>query len=273
MLKISIGIALIALAALFLVFLYLSAPSGKKRNELEAFRGKYFAHRGLHNLNRGIPENSITAFKAAVHFGFGIENDIRLTADGEVVVFHDETLERACGANVKVSDLTLEELREYKLFGTEEKIPTLEECLETVNGKVPLLIEFKEGDYPAFRIYRKANEILSAYNGQYLVQSFDPRIMREYKIHNPEICRGQLASFYKGKGLKVFLAGLLLANYMSRPHFVSYKHIHKNNFFLRFNKFLGAFLICWTLRSDDELDECWDKFDAYIFEGFLPEDE
>ncbi len=272
MLKISIGIALITIAALFLLFIFLCAPSGKKRKELEAFRGKYFAHRGLHNLKRGIPENSLTAFRAAVHFGYGIENDIRLTADGEVVVFHDATLERACGVDIKVSDLTLEELREYKLFGTEEKIPTLQECLEIVNGKVPLLIEFKEGDYPSYRLYRKANEILSGYKGEYLVQSFDPRIMREYKIYNPEICRGQLAALYTDKGVKAFLASILLANYMSRPHFVSYNHINKNNFFLRFNKFLGAFLICWTLSSNEELDECWDKFDAYIFEGFLPEE-
>lgn len=270
MLKISIGIALLAFAALFLLFVYLIAPCNSKKQYLEAYKGKFFAHRGLHYLKRGIPENSLIAFRAAADRGYGIEIDVRLTKDGEVVVFHDDTLERACGVNAKVSDLTLDEIREYTLFGTDEKIPTLVECLQTVGGKVPLLVEFKPGDYPAFRLYRKANEILSEYKGEYLVQSFDPRIMREYKTHRKDICRGQLASMHKGQGLKVLLASILLANYMSRPHFVSYDHKYKNNFFLRFSKFLGAFLICWTLKSNEELDESWDKFDAYIFEGFEP---
>lgn len=101
-------------------------PSLRKCRGLEALRGRYIAHRGFHNIAKGIPENSLTAFRMAVAKGYAIENDIRLTKDGEVVVIHDATLSRACGVDKRVYDLTLKELKQYTLFGTDEKFPLLQ---------------------------------------------------------------------------------------------------------------------------------------------------
>jgi len=98
-----------------------------------------YAHRGLHG--GGVPENSLAAFKKAVDSGHGIELDLQLSADGEVMVFHDYTLVRITGESGLLSERSAEELRSLRLSGTDEHIPTLREVLELVDGRVPLLVE------------------------------------------------------------------------------------------------------------------------------------
>jgi len=153
----------------------------------------YFAHRGLHTKDKAVPENSLAAFTAAVDAGYGIELDIRLAADGEVVVFHDYTLLRMCGAPGRVADLTLAQLRELKLLDTDQGIPTLWETLYVVKGKVPLLVELKSGPQHK-RLCEEAWKILRTYEGDVCIQSFDPRMVRWYKKHVPGLLRGQLAA-------------------------------------------------------------------------------
>ncbi len=264
---------IIAILVIAIVILCLIMPSTVQHSELKKLEGKYITHRGLHKLEEGIPENSLTAFRLSAAKGYPIETDIRLTKDGEVVVFHDATLERVCGVNKRVYDLTLKELKEYTLFDTDEKIPTLRECLAVVGGEVPLLIEFKDDLYPAAMIYEKANEILKNYSGDYFVQSFDPRIVAEYKKKNPEICRGQLSTAYAKLNLSLLALGCLFVNCLSRPDFVSYEYKHRNNVFFKIAKLLGAFPICWTLQNPEELKTAKKHFKAYIFEGFKPETE
>jgi Holliday junction DNA helicase RuvA subunit len=94
------------------IWLFLIAP--KNRKEMERFKSVHYAHRGLHNAERA--ENSMSAFKAAVDGGWGIELDIRLSKDGKLVVFHDDTLDRVCGREGKVIDFTSEELATFKLL-------------------------------------------------------------------------------------------------------------------------------------------------------------
>ncbi len=263
---------IVALVAI-LLFLFLVMPSLKRHPKLKVLCGMYIAHRGLHNIDEGIPENSLTAFRLAAAKGYAIENDIRLTKDGEVVVFHDSTLERVCGVDKRVSDLTLKELKEYTLFNTDEKIPTLKECLKAVDAKVPLLIEFKADLYSPSELFKRADEILHSYNGEYFIQSFDPRIVAQYRKYRPDICRGQLSTPYYKEKIYLKLLGSLSFNFVSRPHFVSYEHKYKNNMFFRINKLLGAFPVCWTLKSSKDLTAAKPHFKAYIFEGFEPENE
>src|SRR4051812_45971454 len=106
------------------------------------------AHRGLHAAREGRPENSIGAFAHSCALGFPAELDVRLTRDGEVVVFHDRTLKRLTGAAGRVEDRDAAELRALRLLGTRERLPLLREVLELVAGRVPLLIELKAGAPP-----------------------------------------------------------------------------------------------------------------------------
>ena len=213
------------------------------------------------------------AFRKAVQQGFIIENDIHLTADGEVVVFHDDTAARMCGVDRKIEDMTLAEIKELRLGHTAEMIPTLQECLDLVDGKVPLLIEFK-CDFSNYRaLCEAANRILSDYHGKYLMQSFFPYAVQWYKKNRPDICRGQLATAFKGEGLVRRAAGCLLFNILSRPDFVSYDHKEANHPCRRLCTKLGAYPVGWTFRTQEELDRGKSNFKTYIFDMFIPEME
>lgn len=262
------AIAFSVLAAIVALYLFLIFPCLKKHKNLKELNGKYIAHRGLHNMEKGIPENSLSAFKAAVEKGYLIENDIHITADNEVVVFHDDTLERMCGIKGKIEEKTLSELKKLRLNNTNEQIPTLKECLETVNGKTALLIEFKCNGKTCKRLYREANKILEEYKGLYFVQSFYPPLIRLYKKYNKKVCRGQLSTAFKGETIEKRMLGCLLFNFLSRPHFVSYEHKYANKFSLKLNKILGAFPVCWTLKNKEDLQKAKENFNTYIFEDF-----
>ncbi len=259
-----------SLLFIILLFLFLTLPAFTRHKDIDKLNGLLIAHRGLHNMEQGIPENSLPAFREAVSRGFAIENDIHLTKDGQVVVFHDDNISRMCGIDKKIKDMTLPEIKELRLFNTDYTIPTLQECLQVIDGKVPLLIEFKyEGN--AHALCQKANEILSQYNGAYFVQSFHPFILRWYKKHNKSVCRGQLAAPFKKEKLYQRLAGLLIFNFLSRPHFVSYCHSGKNYFPFKLSKKLGAFPVGWTFKSQPHQEKCKDDFGAFIFEDYIPE--
>ncbi len=101
----------------------------------------FIAHRGASAYE---PENTIKAFRRALEMGAdAIEMDVRITSDGVPVVIHDETLDRVAGANLRVRDLTLSELRKHLVFGS-EPIPTLTEVLDEFGGRIPLFIEIKD---------------------------------------------------------------------------------------------------------------------------------
>lgn len=103
--------------------------------QLQPFEKVYIAHRGLFDNESDHPENSSKAFSLAMQYGFGIELDVRLTKDGIPVVFHDDNLFRICGVRKKAEDCTDEELREYRLFSSEEAIPRLADVLRQINGR------------------------------------------------------------------------------------------------------------------------------------------
>ena len=143
MIFINISIAaLVVVAVLLVLYAFLTYP-GKRRDISPELLGTQYAHRGLHDAEH--PENSLSAFALAVKNGYGIELDVRLSKDGVLVVFHDDTLDRVAGIPGKVIDFTAKELSEMRLGGSEEGIPTLAEVLDLVNGRVPLLVEIKEG--------------------------------------------------------------------------------------------------------------------------------
>lgn len=256
---------------LIMITLFLIFPSAKKHPDTTHLKGLFIAHRGLHKNSEGIPENSLKAFELAVANGFAIENDIHITADGEIVVFHDDNLKRMCGADKIIEDLTLEEIKNFNLLNTGEKIPTLKECLDLIDGRVPLLIEFKcRSIINCKELCTAANKILNNYKGRYFIQSFFPMVLKWYKKHRPDVVRGQLAEDFKGEPIYKKMLGNMLFNVISRPHFISYKHTSKSKIMFKLAKKLGGFPVGWTFTSEKELNFSKNDFNTYIFENFTP---
>jgi glycerophosphoryl diester phosphodiesterase len=145
-----------------------------------------FAHRGLH-YGSGFPENSLLAFAAALELGAGIECDLRLTADNQIVVFHDADAWRICGSPAVIGRSTLAELGRLRVG--EGPIPTLASLLKLVAGRVPLLLEIKV-DRDIWRWAPALRRELVRYVGRFGVMSFDPRLPRLLKTNMPDVVRG-----------------------------------------------------------------------------------
>lgn len=268
-----IVVILIVILALVAIICALVFP-GKKKNIDEYVNIKY-AHRGLHNSERA--ENSISAMKAAVDMGFGIELDVRLSKDGVLMVFHDDTLDRVCGREGKVIDFTAEELATFKLNGTDDGIPTFDEVLEVVGGKVPLLVEIKEnaGDSS---VSKAASERLKSYSGPYIVESFNPLSVKNAASILPEVACGFLSRhFTKEEETKkplYFILENLLINRVSNPSFIAYKHEDHYMPMLKLARLLGARTIAWTVRSPEEEKAAYEHgFATVIFENYIPEEK
>ncbi|MBO7196185.1 MAG: glycerophosphodiester phosphodiesterase [Clostridia bacterium] len=261
----------IVVVLLILLYLFMIAP--KNRKDMEKFKTVMYAHRGLHNNERA--ENSMSAFRAAVDAGYGIELDVRLSCDGQLVVFHDDTLDRVCGREGKVIDFTAEELSGFKLCGTEDGIPLFSDVLKLVDGKIPLLVEIKEnaGDSS---VSRATCEMLKNYTGDFIVESFNPMSLNVVKQNLPDVSRGILSHRYfeqkKFRKPLFFLLQSLLLNFICRPAFIAYEHNHAKAFGLRFvRRFFGTPTIAWTVRSaEEEQIARKNGFDGIIFENYIP---
>ena len=164
-----IGIIIFLLVLLFLFVVYLVLISPKRSKMLAPFTAARYAHRGLHNETRA--ENSMSAFRAAVEAGYGIELDVQLSKDGVVTVFHDYSLLRMTGVDKKLNELDFSQLKTLSLDNTEEKIPSLKEVLSLIDGKVPLLVELK-GETTDTSLCKKTAELLKEYYGEYCIESF-----------------------------------------------------------------------------------------------------
>lgn len=153
-----------------------------------------YAHRGLHDIKNGIPENSLAAFRLSAEAGYGTEFDIQLSRDGQVVVFHDDNLKRVCGVDARVDSLDYDELKKLRLLGTDEYIPLFTEVLDVFRGTTaPLIVELKTGRRND-ELCDKAIKILSGFDGNFCIESFNPFIVNRFRKKAPHICRGQLAS-------------------------------------------------------------------------------
>ena len=256
----------------FIVFLLLIKPN-KKREEMKRFIKIKYAHRGLHG--NGEAENSMSAFAKAVEMGFGIELDVRLSSDGELVVFHDDTLERVTKEYGKVDSKTAAELSKIKLAATKDTIPTFKEVLRLVNGKVPLLVEIKE-DAGNYGVTRKTVEILKEYKGDFIIESFNPLSLRVIRKEMPDVMRGFLSQNFltekKYRKPLYFLLQNLLLNCICRPDFIAFKHSHYKNPALKLTRdMFGAATLAWTVTSIEEENAAYKNgFDSVIFEKYIP---
>lgn len=265
-----------AFAGISTLFLLAIMPRIRKRHDISIFKGWNFAHRGLHENGTDAPENSLPAFKKAVDEGFAIELDVQLTSDKVPVVFHDFNLKRACGTDLKVRDLTLDELRSrMRLFGTNERIPTLTEVLELVDGRVPLLVEIKSEDFD-MTVCRRACELLDKYKGEYCVESFNPLVLLWFRMKRPNVIRGQLSDNFIKDGVKgnkwmLTLHSNLVTNFATKPDFISFNHKYANTLGFKLNRRLFKVpAFAWTIKNEKELNKAKKYFDTAIFDSFVP---
>lgn len=235
--------------------------------------GKYIAHRGFHS--KDVPENSLKAFELAVEKNISIELDVRLTKDCRIVVFHDKDLQRMCGVEGNVFDYTYEQLSVFKLKESDEKIPLLSEVLKLVDGRVPLLIELKDGA-PFGELERRVNHMLKKYDGEYAIQSFNPFSVMWFRFNAPKVPRGQLISTYKKKLdleyiERVICASPIVWRLISAPNFIS-ADLRSMSLETAFKAVdADADLITWTGRGR-ELIETASQFSKTVIAESFPDD-
>ncbi len=260
-------LAAIALLLFVLYILLFIRPRGEEPRDKSLMCD--YAHRGLHG--GGVPENSLEAFELACRAGYGIELDIQLSRDGEVVVFHDYTLTRMTGCGKKLCELDTAELSELRLAGTEQRIPTLGEVLALVDGRVPILVELK-GESLDSSLCPKAAELLRGYNGSYCIESFNPLLVKGMKELLPEAFCGLLyTNAVRDKKSKSFLTIAITAmalNFLCKPNFIAYNEVDRESFPVKLStKLYRAPKFVWTIRSREALDRAHELGELPIFEN------
>lgn len=258
-----LGIVLVACVGLYVWMTAPGAPAPKWLTEYP------FAHRGLHD-NRH-PENSLAAFEYAIQRKVAIELDVRLSKDGEVVVFHDSMLQRMTGQAGSVADKTAMELNQMSLNATKHTIPTLSQVLGLVQGRVPLLIEIKS-EGRAGKIEPAVYKLLSSYKGRYAIQSFSPLSIRWFLKNAPHTIIGQLSANFKENAdhiprVERFFVKNLLINFLSRPQFISYQLSALPQKTLTRIKHAGVPVLVWTITTEGQLREAQKTADSIIFEN------
>jgi len=265
------GIIIVLVAALG----YCIAP-GKMTPEAkvtaEVFYGLNCAHRGLHTKDRKVPENSLPAFAAARSGGYGIELDVRLSKDEQVVVFHDDDLSRVCGVDRPVGDMTWAELSGLRLFDTAEIIPLFSEVLEAI-GDTPVIVEVKSAGAKNEVLCQKTLELLNTGGYNWCVESFDPRVVAWFRKHAPDALRGQLSclprSYDSVSKLTAFFLGNLLTNFISRPQFISYSD-EPHPLTVRLCRSMKPINVIWTVKPSSDITRCGKDNDVVIFEHYTP---
>jgi len=236
------------------------------------------AHRGLHDSAAGVIENTPLAFAGAVAGNYAIECDLQLAADGEAMVFHDDTLDRLTEGSGRVDALAAAALKRVTFRATSDHMITLGELCELVAGRVTLVIEVKSHFDGDRRLIRRAAEVLAGYRGPVAVMSFDPECIATFRRIEPFLPRGLISERFEDTdhwreltaGQRFTMRHLLTA-VIARPNFIAYDiralpalapGIARDVFHLP--------LLTWTVRTDNDKAAAQLFADAMIFEGTEP---
>jgi glycerophosphoryl diester phosphodiesterase len=241
---------------------------------LEWLTARPIAHRGLHDTGKGVVENTESAFAAAIKQDYAIECDLQLTADGESVVFHDETLDRLTGRSASIHQLMTHELKTTPFKQGTDRIQTLAELLEHVDGRVALVIELKSHFDGNSRLATRALQVLANYKGPHSLMSFDPDVVASVAVQSPHTVRGITAdrttdAYYH---MLPFAERMNIRHFghleQTRPHFISY-NFHDLPFApVQAIRAAGHPVITWTIRSRQELGDALRYSDQVTFEGY-----
>ncbi len=240
-----------------------------------------FAHRALHDIDKGRPENSRAAVSAAAQKGYGIEIDVQLSSDGQAMVFHDYSLERLTLGTGAVRQAPACVLAETPLRHGEEGVPELREVLDIVAGQVPLLIEVKDQDgalgASVGLLEGAVVDALEGYEGDVALMSFNPNSVAVMRDLAPNIPRGLVTEdFLKADDWVVPAARLQELNNIPdydrvEACFVSHNHAHFPSKPVQDLKSRGANILCWTVKTPEEERHARLIAENVTFEGYLAE--
>ncbi|MGJ8545923.1 MAG: glycerophosphodiester phosphodiesterase family protein [Sulfitobacter sp.] len=243
-----------------------------------AYRAVPFAHRALHDVADGRPENSRAAIQAAIAAGFGIEIDLQLSADGAAMVFHDYGLERLAHASGPLRQCSAAELAQVRLRGNDETVPGLDEVLDLVAGRVPLLIELKDQDgamgMDLGPLERATAQALRGYDGEAAIMSFNPNAVALMAELAPDVPRGIVTSAYRAEDWP--LPQETCDHLREIPDydrvgacFISHEVSDLDRARVAELKARGALVNTWTVRSAAQEAQARQIADNITFEGYL----
>lgn len=223
------------------------------------------AHRGYHDMNKQVWENTLSAFSRAIEAGFAIECDLHYASDGVPVVFHDDDLQRVCNLPGEVRERTSAELGLLSIGGTKDKIPTLKQLLQLCDGKVPLVLELKgrEGDDDGFA--ESVLEVLEGYKGPVALMSFDRWLLKDLKALKAPYPVGLTAEGIQPETFFQHDEAMQLG-----LDFISYFYGHLPNPFITAQRQRGIPVITWTVRDEAARKHTFANADQMTFEGFDP---
>jgi len=268
-----IAIILGIVVVVLLVGYWLATGGLPKREPAAWLSARPIAHRGQWTDGPERPENSLAAFAEAARNGYAVELDAQLSADGQVVVFHDDDLERMTGVSGALGDRTLAQLQDLRLLGGKETIPTLAQVFELVDGRVPVFVEIKNPGKVGALEDKVAGEV-AAYDGEATIMSFNPFSMARVAATEPAIPRGQVASALKDSGrafYEVFLLRYLLMNWKSKPDYIAYDIQELPSTTTKIQQWRGRPLIGWVANSAQELQTAEEFCDTVEFNPKPPE--
>ncbi|WP_085032001.1 glycerophosphodiester phosphodiesterase [Ensifer aridi] len=233
--------------------------------DISWLKAQPIAHRGYHDMNREVWENTLSAFQRAAEAGFAIECDLQFTADSVPVIFHDHDLERLCGIKGDVREKTAAELGLLSIGGTKDKVPTLAQMLRLVNGRVPIVLELKgrKGDDEGFAA--AVLDVLEDYEGRVALMSFDHWLLKGLKALDVPYPLGLTADGAKPETFFVHEEAMQLG-----LDFISYFYGHLPNSFISKERALGRTIITWTVRDKAAQEHTFANADQMTFEGFDP---
>ena len=232
------------------------------------------AHRGLHTKSEAVLENTASAFERAIAGNYTIECDLQITADGDAVVFHDETLDRLIDDKGLLKTRTVKDLKALPFKIGTDRIQTLGEMLDQVEGKVPLVIELKSHWDRDVALAARALKVLESYTGPYAIMSFDPDLVAAVAELSPRTVRGITADrtvdpYYHLLNVSRRLEMRTFSHLpRTRPHFVSYYFRDLPFAPVQAMRAAGHPIITWTIRSEEQQRVALRYSDQVTFEGY-----
>ena len=234
---------------------------------MKLFKNRFIAHRGLHK-NKIIPENSMLAFKAAIEKNYAIEFDINITKDNQIVVFHDDDLNRLCNKKENIEDVSYDFLKDLNLYESNEKIPLLKELLDQVAGKIPLIIEIKKHKNIGL-LENILLEMLKEYKGEYFICSFEKDILLWLEKNKPKEIRGLIFESLPIKFKKYEKIAFLYKYFKSKADFISLEDKLIDSSIYDFCKKKELDILVWTIKDKKSFQNIDKKVSAVIFENFI----
>lgn len=220
--------------------------------DIEFLKSNLIAHRGIYD-NKRVYENTLKAFKIAMDRNYIIEADVRMLVDGTVVVFHDQDMERLLHLEGDIEKLSYEELTYIAKYS----IPTLEEMLEFIDGKVPLIIELKSRKKRGIFENRVA-EILDKYEGLYAIQTFHIKTIKWFNKNRDNVIVGYLVN----------KRNLNKMHFFKKYDFININMEVVNDKKLKFLR-ANYLVLGYTIRSKDELNNKQNYYDNLICDNLL----